>query len=499
MKIILISLETIPSLFFQIMQEILAEKGYLSHYLHLPIRKNSDIKDISKQLREFCRGSDLICVSCMSNTFPSFIKLSDDLKKLDIPIILGGIHPTVKPMESLQYADYVCIGEGEQVIPELAEKIQNNHRTDNIKNVWLKKEGKVIKNNLRPIVQDLDQLPVPKFNLKNLFYYHKNKIKNLGENREIIKSYFTKYYFTISSRGCPYQCAYCLNHCLIKIDKSYAKIRRRSKKHLIEELENVKNILPKDIIIGFVDDDFVSRDAEGLEEICMEYKEKIGLPFICASTPSSLEEEKLKILLKGGLIRLEIGVQNINEKVNKEIYGRYVSKKRVLETVRILDKYRFKLSICYDFILDNPWEKEETKIETLNFILTLKKPVNIFLFSLTLYPGTNLYERAKKEGLIKNDYFQVYNKNHSILENNILNTLFILYVNYKFPKNLIKFFIKNRNLKIFKIILGNRTDIILTAHNYWKGLKDSLDRKDKESRDYYLIAPIKYFLQKIKI
>jgi radical SAM superfamily enzyme YgiQ (UPF0313 family) len=498
MKIKLIGLETIPSTFFQIMQEILKEEGHISNYLHLELRKSSDFKEISKQLMEFCEGSDLIGISCMTNTYPFFVKISRYLKKLKIPIIVGGIHPTVKPIECLEHADYVCVGEGEEVIPELINRIQDNKRTDNIKNVWLKKDGKIIKNKLRPIIKDLNKLPVPKFNLKRLFYYHKGKIKNLEENKYLISSYFTKYYLTMSSRGCPYQCSYCLNHCLIKIDPNFAKIRRRDKEHLISELENVKKILPRETIIGFVDDDFCAKPFEELKEICEEYKKRIDMPFICASTPTSINDDKIKVLIQSGLTRLEIGVQTISEEVNKNIYRRYVSKKQMFKTVKLLEKYRYKVMICYDFILDNPWEKDDTKIESLKFLLSIKKPINVFLFSLTLYPGTNLYELAKKEGIIYDDYSQVYKKNHVLLENNIINTLFILYVNYNVPKIIIKFLIKNRDFIIFKKVLGSCTYSILRIHNYYKGLKDSLQRGDKELRNYYLFAPIKYFLKKLQ-
>ncbi len=336
-----------------------------------------------------------------------------------------------------------------------------------------------------------------KSSLTNLFFYHEDKIKNLEKNKSLTKSYFNKYYFAISSRGCPFTCKYCLNHCLINLDKSFAKIRKRTKSHLMNELKNAKKILPKDTIIGFVDDDFCAKPAEELEDFCKTYKKEIGVPFFCASTPTSMNEKKINILISNGLVRLEVGVQSINEEVNKKIYGRHISTSKVVEVSKMLTKYRHKTALCYDFILDNPWEEETTQIESLNFILGLKKPINLFLFSLTLYPETHLYSRAKEEGLIGGDG-HIYKKNHSLLGNSYLNTLFILYANYHFPKFLIRFLIKNRGSRILRSLLSNKTYALLRIHNYFKGLNDSIKRKDFENFVYYLNAPIKSIKNSIK-
>ena len=222
------------------------------------------------------------------------------------------------------------------------------------------------------------------------------------------------------------------------------------------------------------------------------------MPFFCASTPTSISEEKLKVLLDAGMVRLEIGIQSISDKVNKEIFGRFALKNSVVKAVKMLENYRDKLEICYDFILDNPWETDDTRQESLEFVMDLKKPYTLSLFSLTLYPGTGLYERAKKEGIIKNDFTDVYLKNHMLLNNGVINTFFVLYSKYNLPKNLIRLMISGKNLPIFGSLLKNSTYILWRAHNYYVGLKDSLKRRDKENRDYYLKAPIKQIIRFFK-
>lgn len=499
MEVTLISIENSPSLIFPVMQEILIKAGHKCKYIFTPLQGSSDeyIKNLAEQIASISKNSKLIGFSCMTNTFPASISLIKSLKKYtNAKIVVGGVHPTLKPFDFTEYVDYVCVGEGEEALLELANKISQDKKTDNIENIYVKKGDKLIVNPLRPIPDNLSSLPTPEFNFKETYMERDGKIVSLDQNKNLIKNFYNKYYYIITSRGCPYRCKYCLNGALIKIHKGYIKIRRRSNEHVLEELRKIKKILPKETILGFVDDDFCAQPLENLREFCLKYKKEIGMPFLCASTPSSMNEEKLKCLIDAGLIRLEIGVQTINDNINKEVFGRFATKKQVVDLSKILDKYRYKLEVCYDFILDNPWETDETRLETLRFMLSLNRPFTAFLFSLTTYPGTDLYERAKKEGILKKDS-TLYKKNHMLLNNNKINTLIILYNKFNFPKKVIKFLILIRNIWPINIILENSSYFIWRMYNYFYGLRDSIRRKDKEKRDYYLYAPIKSILKKI--
>jgi radical SAM superfamily enzyme YgiQ (UPF0313 family) len=94
-------------------------------------------KEAFNDLVYLCKSSDLIGFSLMSSHFVKVKELTIKIKeKLDIPIIWGGIHPSVKPEECLKYADMVCIGEGEETMLELANKLKTAN-INNIKNIWL--------------------------------------------------------------------------------------------------------------------------------------------------------------------------------------------------------------------------------------------------------------------------------------------------------------------------------------------------------------------------
>ena len=497
MEVILISIEASPSIFFPIAQEMLKAKGHTSKYIHIPLMGFDKITDemiaeIMPELEKKCEGAGLVAISCMTNTYFGFVKIAHALKKkFDIPIIAGGIHPTMKPEECAEHADYVCVGEGEEVLMDVIERLEKGESVYDIDNLCYKKDGKTVKNPLRELSMDLDIYPSPTFNVETNYMYHNGKIKSFAEDPELIKIEYGKYYFIITSRGCPYKCKFCLNHALINIKNEFRRIRQRSKEHFMEELRNINKILPKGSTIGFVDDDFCARSTNKMAEIAEMYKKEIDVPFFCASTPTSMNEEKVQSLIKAGLMRLEIGVQSISDKVNHEIYNRPSNRDQLVATVKMLEKYRRDLTLCYDFILDNPWEKDDTRYESLDFALGLVQPVNLFLFSLTLYPGTTLYERAKQEGMIKNEHGQIYEKNHMLLNNSYVNTLFVLYTNYNVPKPIIRALIKTKDWFLVKQVIGNSTYVLFRASNFYTGLRDSVKLKDKEMIVYYLKAPFK--------
>lgn len=497
MEVTLISIEESPSLIFPVMQEKLRSAGHKCKYVFIPLQHTSEekVKQLAQKIAKVAKDSGLIGLSCMTNTYPAGIMLLAHLKKYidtkKTKIIVGGVHPTMKPFDLEKHADYVCVGEGEEALLELVEKLAHKKKTDNICNIYINKGGKLKVNPLRPIIDNLNSFPTPYFNFTDTYTEHNGNIVSLAndtENKELLNKFYRKYYFVITSRGCPYRCTYCLNSALIRLHKGYIKIRRRSKEHVLTELSRMKEILPKDITLGFVDDDFCAQPLEDLKSFCAAYKTQIGLPFFCASTPSSMNEEKLKCLLDAGLIRLEIGIQTISDKINQQVFRRYATKKQAVALSQMLSRYRHKVEICYDFILDNNWETDETRLETLNFILTLDRPFYLFLFSLTPYPGTELYERAKSEGLLVDDSV-LYKKNHMLLNNNKINTLIVLYNRYKFPKFIIKGLIQVKDLWPFSWTLQNSTYLLWRAYNYYYGLKDSIKRKDFKSVRYYLIAP----------
>ena len=120
--------------------------------IFLPRRFTERYKEQTlKELVEFSEGADLIGISLMTNYFDNVVQLTLALKNhTRIPILWGGIHPSVRPEECLKYADMVCIGEGEEALVELAKRMNEGQNCYDVKNIWFKGKGNLITNQLRP-------------------------------------------------------------------------------------------------------------------------------------------------------------------------------------------------------------------------------------------------------------------------------------------------------------------------------------------------------------
>jgi len=494
-KVALISSSYSPSPILLIMHEMIKQRGYESVYVHIPIfsTKDRDADQITDELMKVCHDADLLAFTCMTNTF---IACSTFIKKLrqriNVPVAMGGIHPTAKPMECLAVADYVCIGEGENAFMELIDRLAKGKDTSNIQSFYVKTPTGIIKNPQGILVKDLDSLPVPSFNLKEYFFIYNNKLicmEDYRNDQNMLMQYFTRWYITVTSRGCPYKCKFCINDVLKRLSTEYYAIRKRSPEHIMQELKKVKELIKYPITIGIADDDFFAHSGEEMKSFSELYKRDIALPFFCSSTPHSMQEDKMKYAVEAGLYRLEIGIQSINDKTNWEVHGRAGMRKDVVRAIRIASRYRHSVHLNYDIILDNPWEPDESMLETLNFMFHIPKPCTFAIFSLIPFPGTSQYERAKNENKLQDQQKVIYNNDIMVLKNHPINTLVTLYGKYKVPAAFIKAGIKLRKVPPFDSLLEHGTVPLWRLYAYYEGLKTSVEDKNVSDLRYYIRAP----------
>jgi radical SAM superfamily enzyme YgiQ (UPF0313 family) len=388
-------------------------------------------------LVKLTKGSDLAGISLMSNFFDNAIQITQKLRNnYDFPILWGGTHPTIRPEESLQHADMVCIGEGEETVVELADKIQNKQYYHDVKGMGFNDKGKIIVNGHRELpgsakakIKSLDELPFQDYDLESHFVL---KGKDIVKMDQKIMEQCGETYQTLPTRGCPFACTYCVNDTFLKMYPHQKPIRKRSVDNIIKELQEVKSKLPFVEIIRFSDDAFFLMSVDEIKELSKRYKEQIGLPLvILGATPSTLTEEKISPLVDAGLIEIHMGIQSMAENT-KKLYKRPFSNRQIENAAKILNKYRDQLTVNYDIILDSPWDTDEDLIENLMFLSKLPTPFRLSLYSLTFYPKTNLYRKAKKEGLIKDDLNDIYRKHYEGCANTYLNKLFYLMRGYAF-------------------------------------------------------------------
>lgn len=403
--------------------------------------------EITEGILEVCEGSALVGLSLMSNYFDRCVQITQAVQqRLHLPVIWGGIHATVKPEECLEHADMVCVGEGEHALAELCERIDTGRDLSDVANIWSRSEGGIVRNAPRPQVEDLDSLPAPDYSFQDQYVYDRDEGGVVPLTVHNAPKFFQRtthpdmvgalHYTTLMSRGCPYACTYCCNNAFRKVYPKQRPIRRRSVEHMIAELKDIKAGLPFVRMIYFLDDEFYSQRLDKIEDLAAAYKREIGLPFYCLVNPNNFSEDKTEILTDAGLIKLEMGIQSASAETMR-LYNRSYTAEKLRAAVEGIRRFSDRLQPDFDIILDNPLEQTEHVLESLQFMLTVKEPYELRLFSLVFFPGTDLYRTAVEKGVIADDVRDVYRKHFHAIGPCYVNVLFRLLA-YKFPKPLVR-------------------------------------------------------------
>lgn len=467
--------ESIASYGVRIVSSVLKEKGFEIGIFFIPLPFDIEYPEaLLSGLIKYLREYDIVGVSLTTNYFDRAVQLTQRLKKEgDWKIIWGGIHPTLEPEECLEYADIVVMGESELSFPQLLTNLKEGVSIEGIRGIAYKvRKGaaavEVRKNPAMPLIENLDEIPFPDYSFKEHYLWNAapagiggqgdrgysqplNKKSLQAEvadkwvrlTPELVVGNTGGDYLTLSSRGCPYLCTFCGNKFLKDYYKGESWFRKRTIENLLEEINHVKRDFPFFKRIYFDDDAFMERSLEELTLFSTRMKTETGLPFVVTGvTPRSLTEENLEVLIEGGLKWIRIGVQTISDRVNKDIYHRPMNAKEIRKAVEIIRQYHKKMEpVWYDFIIDNPWETTQENLQTLRFMLELPRPFAVCIYSLTYFPGTQLFSRAVEAGIIRDRQNQVYRKSYKNYKESYVNNLFMFFTLSRLPKWVLKLFV----------------------------------------------------------
>lgn len=333
---------------------------------------------------------DLIAITCTSNSYLLLKNLMEKtISNINCPVIIGGPKATISPEELIRedFISMVCIGEGEEALVEVANNIRDNKSLINIKNIWIKKNHRIHRNEVRLLNQNLDSLPLPDWSIFNEQHFYRPMYGNI-----------LKFGWFEMSRGCPFSCSYCINSYLHKLYQDKGKIfRTKSIERIINEIEYFKN--KYDInYIRFVDETFLSLSTKELKRFATAWKSKIKIPFIMMTRPESVTREKGKILADlGYCTHVSIGIESGNEKLRKEVYNRYVKNETIIKAFQILKEAGIGTT-SYN-MLGAPTESRKEIFDTIK----LNRLAKVDVASLSyIYPfeGTPLRERCLNDGYI---------------------------------------------------------------------------------------------------
>lgn len=311
----------------------------------------------------------------------------------DILTVMGGPHVTLVPKEFLEEAkdvDVAVIGEGEYAMLEVAQAFEGKKQLSEIQGIAYREKEKVIINPSRALIENLDELPYPAYDLVDMEHY-------LNPKKIGYRSFQDRAISMITSRGCPFNCCFCAVHLHMG-----QKFRAHSVQYVLDHIQyvvdkfKVKNI--------FFEDDNLTLDVKRFEAICdgiIERNIKIGWETPNGVRADCLNMELLKKMKQSGANSIFVGVESGDQQILDNVICKSLDLKRVVEFAKDAKQIGLKTGAFY--IIGFPGETKENMQRTVDFALGLKRDfdVGMHLFIATPSYGTRLYEECKAKGYIQ--------------------------------------------------------------------------------------------------
>ena len=368
----------------------LREKKIYSQVIDAPIKGWNFEKTAIEAIKSEAK---IIGVSCLTENRYSALKTLEEIKKRDSEIItiIGGLHATFLDrllLENYKFIDIVVRGEGEETLHELIKAIKNKKPIDKILGISFRKEGKIIVNLSRCFMEDIESLPLPAYDLFPMKEYPlPPDVKNVKQTTLVT-----------TSRGCPMGCKFC--------ETTLAwgrKVRSTSAEKLFEQVKELNKKYEIDYI-RFADDLFTLKKEKVMKFCELVIKDKLPIKFRIQARVDTVDEEMLKMLKKAGCDLIEYGAEAGSDKVLRAI-GKNITIEKIKRASEMTKKIGIELK--FFLIVGSLEEMPEDTWKTFKLIKETR-PDWIGINALTIYPGTYVYDIAKKEGLINDDLWLHY-------------------------------------------------------------------------------------------
>ena len=451
---------------------VLREAGYETQVVCMPdfagdgesahTKMSEDRYDagIIDQMIEVLADSDLVGITLMTHYFDSAKQITRAVhEKLNLPVIWGGFHPSVRPDECIHHCDYVAVGDAEDLILQLVQKLAAGESDDlhHIKSLIWKQGETVVRNAVGSLEQDLDAYPIPDFSTEDhhvlfegqLLPVTRDLLRRYLHNGTVSRMFGRTGYQTMTGRGCPHACTYCGNSFYRDLYKRQRYVRYRSVEHVMQELETAKRQYPFIDFIWFSDDSFFGRPLPDLLLFASEYKKRIGDPFYVLGSPGTITDEKYEALVDAGLICIQMGIEHGSPRLQKMFKRSTMGNDKILKSAEVITRYADRTAPPqYDVIYDLAYETMDDKLATLRLISDLPKPYRLQVFSVIYYPGTSLHTIAARDGLVNDEKAEIYDRMFFERHDSYTNTLLFLARSGKFPHPLLKVLIDERVVKM---------------------------------------------------
>ena len=346
-------------------------------------------KEIKNSIEQF--NPSVVGISAKTQNFIAATIVAKIAKEInpDIKILVGGVHSTMNGSKVLncKNIDFLAIGEGENTIVELLLALEKDTELNSVSGIVFRDNGKIINTKPRSYVEDLDLLDFPLTNAPKVF-------------KDFDKYPKEAFGYIFASRGCPYACTFCESKSMWT-----RKVRYRSPENVVAELKQMNEFgINK---VNF-DDDTFGISKKNIKTINnLMHDELPNMTYTCETVVQLAKDENVvKDMKHGGCTGVFVGIESGNNEMLKKIKKTQTTDESI-QAMRNLQKHGIE---SHAFIMVGfPSETEETFKETMDFIPKLK-PDSIIFSIFTPYPGSDIYNECKDEGIIEGEFdLAIYN------------------------------------------------------------------------------------------
>lgn len=367
--------------------------GYLASYIRqfgytVKIFQPSSDEAYYGELKGFITSFDpsVVGISVMTPSYPRAVEICNMIKAIDREIftVLGGHHVSAvgkEVMEQSPNTDFAVIGEGEVTFHELLKSLGSD-TTDygEIKGlVWRDNVNTIHVNDDRPLIKDIDSLPFPARDIVDMDQYRLHSYIDFGKKSATM----------ITSRGCPYKCAFCSSWLTMG-----ARYRFRTVENIMKEIQELVNDGIDHIVF---EDDTMALKRSRIEAICNALIDMPDRPtWYCLTRVDTMDYDLAKKFKAAGCKMVNFGIESGSPEILKLI-GKKISLDRAVEAVAACRKAGLRTQCT--FIVGFPIDTDKTMAMTYDIAKKIDPTIAIF-FPLTPYPGTRMFNEFLDKSLI---------------------------------------------------------------------------------------------------
>lgn len=388
-----------------ILTAVLRRAGFSVNHIDANMEDYSP-EELTKKIEEI--KPDIIGIGCMTIEYRRMVHESFRIVKEvnpKITTIVGGVYPTLSPEIPMAdpNIDYIVSGEAEERLLHLVQALKSGYPLDKIDGIRYKVNGQWISQPMSGAgIPDLDSLPWPDYSDYNMSRYM-NWSQKYTQNFQFRQ---LPVGITMTSRGCPYRCAYCAAG--NRINSLNQGVRTRSPESVLGEIDDLREKYGMREII-FVDDSLLlpTKRSVGIMKGLAERRKK-GSDLVWKSNNLDIRhvnEEILHWMKESGCYQLTFSIESGSPNTLRRM-NRPTDLDKVVKTLRLIKEHGFD-EVCSNFIVGMPGDTWDDVRQTFQFADDMVREglLTYVLFSIaTPLPGTELVTQALGGGYLPSDY-----------------------------------------------------------------------------------------------